>query len=416
MRFEIDENLPIEVAELLRQHTQPRLAADVPLKLLHVVPTYLPATRYGGPIYSVHGLCKALAARGHEIHVFTTNVDGPADSVVPLGQPVDLEGVKVWYFPSRHWRRLYWSPPMMDALQREIGGFDGVHLHSVFLWPTWAAARTARAAGVPYVLSPRGMLVKDLIRRKSRWLKTAWIALIERRNLERATAIHVTSATEANDLRPFGFRLPPVVTVPNGIEWPEPVGNQPVGAEVEAIISRQPLILFLSRIHWKKGLDRLIPALAEIPVGHLAVVGNDEEGYLLELRRLAAARGVAERMTFLPRSVHGADKEHLFAAAKVFVLPSYSENFGNVVLEAMARGCPVVVTPEVGAAEVVRASGGGVVVAGDSPTLARALGSLIENPRRVEIGQQGQRYVRANFTWNGVAGQMEAVYRGQEGG
>ena len=69
------------------------------LKLLHVVPTYLPATRYGGPIYSVHGLCKALAVRGHEVHVFTTNVDGPGDSAVPLGRPVDLDGVKVWYFP-----------------------------------------------------------------------------------------------------------------------------------------------------------------------------------------------------------------------------------------------------------------------------------------------------------------------------
>jgi glycosyltransferase involved in cell wall biosynthesis len=382
------------------------------LKLLHIVPTYLPATRYGGPIYSVHGLCRALAARGHEVHVFTTSVDGPVDSAVPLGRPVDLEGVRVWYFPSRRLRRLYWSPPMKDALRREIGSFDRVHLHSVFLWPTWAAARAARAARVPYVLSPRGMLVEELIRRKSRWLKSAWIALIERRNLERAAAIHVTSATEANDLRPFDFHLPPVVTVPNGIEWPELPTHQPASREVTAIVARQPLILFLSRIHWKKGLDRLIPALAGVPVGHLAVVGNDEEGYLLELRRLAAAHGVAERMTFLPRSVHDADKEQLFAAAKVFVLPSYSENFGNVVLEALARGCPVVVTPEVGAAEVVRTSGGGVVVAGDPQTLGRGLGSLLEHPQRAEIGRRGQRYVRANFTWNGIAERMEAVYRG----
>lgn len=386
------------------------------LKLLHIVPTYLPATRYGGPIYSVHGLCKALAARGHEVHVFTTNVDGPDDSPVPLGQPVDLDGVKVWYFPSRRLRRLYWSPPMLDALRREIGGFDRVHLHSVFLWPTWAAARVARAAGVPYVLSPRGMLVQDLIRRKSRWLKTAWIMLIERRNLERAAAIHVTSATEADELRPFGFHLPLVIVVPNGIEPLASVVGQPVSAGIEAIAAHQPLILFLSRIHWKKGLDRLMPALAETPVGHLAVVGNDEEGYLPELQRLAAAHGVAERITFLPRSVGGADKEALFAAAKVFVLPSYSENFGNVVLEALARGCPALVTPEVGAAEVVRASGGGVVVEGDPKALARALSALIENPQRLEIGQRGQRHVAAHFTWSDIAEQMETVYRDQEGG
>ena len=112
----------------------------------------------------------------------------------------------------------------------------------------------------------------------------------------------------------------------------------------------------------------------------------------------------------------GADKERLFAAAQVFVLPSYSENFGNVVLEALARGCPALVTPEVGAAEVVRASGGGMVAAGDPKALALALDSLIENPLRLEIGQRGQRHVAANFTWNNIAEWMETVYRGQEAG
>src|SRR6185295_8900770 len=122
------------------------------MRLLHVVPTYFPAVRYGGPIHSVHGLCAALSARGNDVHVFTTNVDGAGDSNVPLGRPVTMNGVKVWYFPSSRFRRLYWSPPMRRALDAEVRGFDIVHLHSVFLWPTWAAARMARRAGVPYVL------------------------------------------------------------------------------------------------------------------------------------------------------------------------------------------------------------------------------------------------------------------------
>ena len=130
------------------------------MRILHVVPTYLPATRYGGPIHSVHGLCAALAADGHDVHVFTTSVDGPGDSPVPLGQPVALDHVNVWYFPSRRLRRLYWSPPMARALRRDAASFDLLHLHSVFLWPTWAAARAAAAARVPYVISPRGMLVR----------------------------------------------------------------------------------------------------------------------------------------------------------------------------------------------------------------------------------------------------------------
>ena len=97
---------------------------DEPLRLLHVTPTYLPALRYGGPIRTVHALCRALAALGHDVHVFTTNVDGPDDSAVPLANPVDLEGVKVTYFPSPLLRRLYWSPQMGRALSQEVAGFD----------------------------------------------------------------------------------------------------------------------------------------------------------------------------------------------------------------------------------------------------------------------------------------------------
>src|SRR5204863_3607521 len=135
------------------------------VRILHVVPTYLPATRYGGPIVSVHGLARALAARGHHVHVFTTNVDGDGTSDVPLGIPVPMHKVQVHYFASPL-RRLYYSPAMGRAL-RSIGEFDIVHTHSLFLWPTYAAARAARKADVPYVVSPRGMLVPELIARKS---------------------------------------------------------------------------------------------------------------------------------------------------------------------------------------------------------------------------------------------------------
>ena len=175
------------------------------MRLLHVVPTYLPATRYGGPIRSVHGLCAALAARGHDVHVVTTNVDGATDSDVPLATPVAIDDVSVRYFPSSRLRRLYWSPPMGRMLRTEARGFDLVHLHSVFLWPTWAAARAARRVGVPYVLSPRGMLVGDLLRARSRYVKAAWIAMIERTNLTRAAAVHVTSAVERSEIARLRF-------------------------------------------------------------------------------------------------------------------------------------------------------------------------------------------------------------------
>src|SRR5262245_9058833 len=156
------------------------------MRILHAIPSYLPAVRYGGPIFATHGLCKALATRGHDIQVFTTNIDGPGNSSVPVELPVNLEGVLVRYFPCPLFRRLYWAPALERALEGEIGKYDAVHLHSVFLWPTWAAARAARKAGVPYVLSPRGMLVEDLINRRNRLAKSMWMRVIERSNVEQA--------------------------------------------------------------------------------------------------------------------------------------------------------------------------------------------------------------------------------------
>jgi len=381
------------------------------MRLLHVVPTYFPAMRYGGPIYSVHGLCAALAARGHDVHVVTTSVDGPADSAVPLGQPVEMDGVKVWYFPSRWLRRLYWSPPMARMLNVDVGGFDLVHLHSVFLWPTWAAALAARRVGVPYVLSPRGMLVPDLVRRKSRWLKQAWIALVERDNIAGAAAVHVTSETEAAELSRFAFTLPGMITIPNGISLAGAAPTGTISADVAALLDHRKLILFLGRINWKKGLDRLIPALVAVPDGHLAVVGNDEDGLLPTLETLVERHGLRGRVTFLPRIVNREDRERLMAAAKMFALASYSENFGNTVLEAMALGCPVLVTPEVGAAEIVRASGGGRVAPGDPSVFGPALRALLDAPDRAEIGARGRRFVSERFGWATIAGRMEQAYR-----
>src|SRR5262245_10518463 len=164
------------------------------MRALHVVPSYLPAVRYGGPIYSVHGLCKALVARRHEVPVVTTNVDGPYATPVPLETAVDLDGVNVRYFPCGLGRRLYRSPAMARALGACISKFDVLHLHSVFLWPTLAAARAAIRADVPYLLAPRGMLVPDLIRRKSRIAKSLWISLYERKNIEDRKSTRLNSS------------------------------------------------------------------------------------------------------------------------------------------------------------------------------------------------------------------------------
>lgn len=382
------------------------------MRLLHVTPTYLPALRYGGPIRTVHALCRSLAEHGHDVHVFTTNVDGEQDSAVPLQQPVDLDGVKVTYFPSRWLRRLYWSPSMGQALTQAVAHFDAVHLHAVYLWPTWAGARAARAHHVPYVMSPRGMLVPELMRRKSRWLKAAWIALIERANLEGAAAIQATSAVEARHIAGFGWRLPPVVTIPHGVDDPPEPSATPPSPDVAAAISGNAPVLALGRISWEKGLDRLIAALPGVPAARLVIAGDDADGHAAFLASEALRLGVAERVTILARHVAGADKEALFSAARLFAMTSLSENFGLAAFEAMRRGVPVLTTADVGMSEVVREAGAGLVVDPAPAAIAEGLNALLEDAVRSRaMGEAGKAIVVERYGWPTIARRMEELYR-----
>ncbi|MDP8235638.1 MAG: glycosyltransferase [Candidatus Erginobacter occultus] len=383
------------------------------MRILHVTPYYYPALRYGGPVRSVHGLCRSLAELGHDIRVYTTDLDGPARIGHPPGVPIDVEGVAVRYFPARYCRRLFFSPEMGRELSRRIDLYDLVHIHTFFSWPTHIAASIAARHGVPYILTPRGMLVKDLVRRKSRLVKSAWIRITGRRVVEGAARIHATTDIEKEEIRRFNFKLPEVFVIPVGVDPADkfPGSGGPVSPTIEALVRKIPLLLFLGRINWKKGLDRLIPALRYLEGVHLAVAGNDEDNYRIKLDRLASRNGVSGRLTFTG-AVYGEEKRRLFGAADVFVLPSYSENFGIAVLEAMAAGLPVVVTPEVGLSREVEESGAGLVLNGDPGVLGPGIKDLLADPVRLkEMGERGRELAARRYAWSGIAREMEKVYQ-----
>src|SRR5262249_4121229 len=139
---------------------------------------------------------------------------------VPHDRTVDLDGVQVHFCRSVWLRRLYYSPDLMAQLSSAVGQFDVVHLHSVYLYPTLIGARLSVRAGVPYVLSPRGMLVRDLIERRSQITKRAWIRVVERANLKRAARIHLTSEEEKLALTDLRLDLAPTAIIPNGVDAP----------------------------------------------------------------------------------------------------------------------------------------------------------------------------------------------------
>jgi glycosyltransferase involved in cell wall biosynthesis len=237
------------------------------------------------------------------------------------------------------------------------------------------------------------MLVPELIRKKSRLAKTAWIELIERRNFTNAAAVHFTSEQEHEDARRLGIPAPRAFVVPNGTEIPS-LSDKP---------RDEATLLFLGRVNWKKGLDRLIAAMDHIPDARLIVAGRDDENYTVTLPK-------NDRVEFIGE-VGGQQKDELLRRATMLVLPSMSENFGNAVLEAMAYAMPVVVTRGVGLAVEVEASGCGIVTGGEPAALATSINRLLSEPiLRNEMGQRGRALVESRFTWERVAAEMESAY------
>lgn len=381
------------------------------MNILHVIPSYVPAFRYGGPMRSVHGLACAQAAAGDRVVVMTTDADGPARLDVPLGRPVPVDGHQAWYFRTGFPRRLARAPGLIGALAAELPSFDVVHLHSVFLWPTLVAARAARRARRPYVVSPRGMLVSDLIRRRGALRKRLWIALCERRTLAESARIVVSSPLEATEIARLGLDLAPLREVPNGID-PEVLAVPDaalVSAPVAAAVAGGPYALFLGRLSWKKGIDLLLRAAAQTTM-RVLIAGPDDEGLRPRLEALAHELEQSARVAFLGE-VRGADRSALLHSARVLVLVSASENFANAVLEAMACGVPVILSPAVGLAPEVERRAAGWVIPADEQHLAAALRRCLEHPDLARAaGEHGRQAVAATYSWAAVASRMSAVY------
>jgi glycosyltransferase involved in cell wall biosynthesis len=299
---------------------------------------------------------------------------------------------------------------MRTHFRETIRTFDIVHLHSIFLWPTLAAARECFRQGVPYVVAPRGMLVRSLFARKSTLLKWLWFYLYERRTLARAAAVHATSDLEEEEARKFPVRFPRFAVIPNGIDVSAESEAELAAASSDAT-AKQRYVLFIGRINWKKGLDRLVRSLAMVPADvQLVIAGNDDHGCRADLERLAAALGITHRVRFVGE-VHGVEKARLLRDATALALPSYSENFGNVILEAMASMCPVVVTPEVGLASAVKDTDSGIVANGEPACLAQAFQFLLANPDlAAAMGRRGHTVVRDKFSWPVIAAQMDQLY------
>jgi glycosyltransferase involved in cell wall biosynthesis len=376
------------------------------MNILHVVALVHAST--GGPAFSVTRLASEQARLGHKVTLATLRYEH-------LGPEVEAPGVRVLALPGNllavHGRG--WSPELARMLRREAKGADLVHNHGLWMWPNAYARAAAVAAGVPLVVSPRGMLDGWSLKR-SRVKKTVAWWLFEKRNLNSAALFHATSDLEVRNIRARGLEQE-IVVAPNGVDCPDLAarpGRQALEHKFPVLRGRK-WIVFLSRLHPKKGLDVLLGAWsrqARRDQGVLVLAGSDLIGYGRELEHLIAQLGVQDSVC-LPGEMRGAEKDALMANAEVFVLPSYSENFGLAIAEAMAWARPVIASTATPWSEIAE-RGAGWWVPPEIGAVAGALQEALSSSREKlqAMGCAGRALVERNYTWPAAARAVTHAY------
>ena len=381
------------------------------MRVLHVIPWLAP--RYGGPAILVPQASLSLAERGHLAEIVTTNADQAGVLDVPTGHVIDWAGAAVTFHSVSTPRGYLTSWPMLADLWRRASTFDVIHIHCLYRFHGVAAAAVARSRGVPYVIQAHGSL-DPWHRHQKRRAKDLYHAIIEDPIIRGASAVLCTSKREERAIRDLGYMVP---------MWVIPIGIDAVelrAAEIDDFAAATEIgddaqvVMFLGRISAKKGVPLLVESFRMIatdyPRAHLVIAGPDDEGIGRDLLPMIANAGLADRVTFLG-VVGRSQKRTLLQRSSVFVLASADESFGVAVAEAMAVGCPVVVSSDVATEDVVRASGAGLVAERDPKAIANAMAGILSDPAgAAAMGAAGRRVVDEHFSWPIVAAQMEAMY------
>jgi glycosyltransferase involved in cell wall biosynthesis len=375
------------------------------MRILHAIPGL--TDRSGGPTTALVGLACAQAAAGVTVTVLACTREGDviaaADRLAAAGVALHTVG------PCRG--PLMRHPRLTDTTRTLVAAHDIVHAHGVWEELQYQVAQACLAEGTPFVIRCCGLLDEWSLRRK--WLKKAVYRLWRLdRMLADAAAIHCTTAAEA--VSTGALRCPtPIVVEPNGIALEDFATLPARGALRHSLsIGDAPLIVFLGRIHPGKGVEYLIPALAQMrtPGATLAVVGSDSAGYRDEMNRLADAHGVRDRIAFVG-SLTGRRKIEALVDADVFCLPSQHENFGISIVEAMAAGRAVVVSEHVGVKEEILAAGAGSVTSLEPARIAAALDDWLGNEQaRDEAGARGRDFALRTYDWTLIAARWRRRY------
>jgi glycosyltransferase involved in cell wall biosynthesis len=368
------------------------------MRLIHIVPGL--SEEASGPSYSVLRLCESLVAEKHEVTL-------AALDWAPLSKaPSFLMTFPLGIGP----RRLGRSPLMYRWLSEQCKAdrVDVLHTHGMWqmnaVYPAWAA----KGGEAQLVYSPRGAFSQWAMRDGSIAKRIFWPTL-QYPALRRATCFHATAETEYHDIRRLGFHQP-VAIIPNGIDLPTLADRLP---------GEQRSLLFLGRIHPKKGLDILLPAWRAVqdsfPNWRLVIAGSDDgyygtSGYLDQIKARAHQLGL-KRLEF-PGPLSGERKRQAYRNADLFVLPTHSENFGMTVAESLSLGTPAVVSKGAPWSGLDQENAGWWIDMGLDPLVACLSDAMSRSGAELAVmGERGRAWMQREFCWQDLGARMLTTYR-----
>ncbi len=384
------------------------------MRITHVTPAFYPAHIYGGPSQSVYHLCRAIKRHGGDVRVLTTNANGWQRGAV-LNVATDREMILEDDLPVRYCARIAVNSKSLDLLKwlpHYARWSDVIHITAVYSFPIIPALAIAKLYGKSVVWSPRGMLQRwDGTSRttiKTVWEKICCVAA------PRKLVLHVTSEMEAEACRE---RMPgiEICVIPNGADvetrrqTDESIKGNNNGHH------KQPMrVLFIGRLHQKKGIENLLAALdllrvkdAKPVVGSVVIAGTGDADYVQSIQNLINRFGLQNQVKMIGE-VTGEEKNSVYDAADVVVIPSHVENFGIVVAEALARGIPVIASRGTPWQRVEEANCG-LWVDNDPATLAAALEKIHTMPR-AEMGARGRELIKREYSWDAIGESMMRLY------
>ncbi len=388
------------------------------MRILNVIPSLSLST--GGPAVNTVSLANVLQNSGIKIALVTTDAKmaaqggDPRASVSPSDFPEKTEDLDVSIFPRRQPFRLAYSPALAEALNSSVRNYDLVHIHGLYLHPTYAAWRSAVRHDVPFVISPHGAL-SPWIRHNGRLHKGIMDILWQRSMLNAAGAVQVTTEVERQQIDLLTVKAP-LVVASNGLSVGQ-FSNWTGGIDFRRKHLRGfdgLIIMNHGRLSPVKGLDILLCAFARIakdPSLQLVLIGGDDEGYGAKLRGLADEMRISDSLTIVDK-LSGAELIEAIQAADIWVLPSHSENFGLAVVEAMASGKPVITSPHVNMAPEAAAADALVMVPNTPEDMAQSIQSLIDDTiRRSQLSRHASEYAW-RYDWSNVAQEYLQLYAG----